>query len=69
MSNQQLFTSGDLARELNAKPSRVRYLLATRGHIQPVARAGLTWLYDATAREALRVELEEREAKQRPIPT
>ena len=54
----RLLTSGDIARELNADVNRVRYLLAHRGHIRPVGRAGLVWLYDESALTAISAELE-----------
>ena len=58
MTPVQLLTSGKLAEELNAPVDRVRRVLATRPHIKPVARAGLTRLYTKEAMEAVRAELE-----------
>ena len=53
----QLLTSGVLAEEAKGQPERVRYILATRPHIKPVARAGMTRLYSREAIEAVRIEL------------
>ena len=44
MTTAQLRTSGDIARELGSKVSRVRYILDTREHIRPIARAGIVRL-------------------------
>ena len=53
----RLLTSGVLAEELGAPLERVRYVLATRPHIKPVARAGMSRLYNRDAIEAVRSEL------------
>ena len=53
----RLLTSGDIARKLDADLNRVRYLLAHRGHIRPVGRAGLVRLYDESAVNAISEEL------------
>lgn len=52
-----LITPGVIARQVNAPLHRVLYVLATRGHIRPVARAGTLRLYDKAAVEAVRAEL------------
>ena len=56
--NQTLLTSGDIANQLNQRFDRVQYILKTRRHIQPIGRAGIYWLYDETALEAVRQEIE-----------
>lgn len=60
MTTAQLRTSGDIARELGSKVSRVRYILDTREHIRPIARAGIVRLYDETTVELVKRELETR---------
>jgi len=54
----QLLTIGKLAEELGVPIERVRYILATRPHIKPIARAGLTRLYNRNGLEAIRRELQ-----------
>ena len=59
MSNliPQLRTPGVLAADLDEPLHRVLYLLRTRKHIRPSARAGKLRLYDQTAVAQLRHEL------------
>jgi hypothetical protein len=52
-----LLTPGRMAKELGASLSRVSYVLATRPHIQPKARAGVLRLYDRDAIAQVRHEL------------
>ena len=52
-----LLTVGRLADELHETQPRVRYVLSTRSHIQPVARAGILRLYDRKAVAMVRHEL------------
>ena len=60
VTKPRLWTSGDVARALNCGVNRVRYILATRDHIRPVGRAGLVWLYDEAAVEAVKEVLLQR---------
>jgi hypothetical protein len=53
----QLRTAGVIARELNVPLTRVLYILRTRGHIEPVARAGRLRLFDRNAVAQVRHEL------------
>ena len=53
----QLRTPGLIARELGEPLHRIQYLLRTRDHIRPTARAGLVRLFDREAVSQLRHEL------------
>lgn len=53
----RLLTSGRLAAELGVPVHRVVYVLATRKHIRPVARAGTLRLYSRATLALLRHEL------------
>ncbi len=53
----QLLTSGRIAVETGQPLHRVEYVLATRPHIQPAARAGNLRLYNRTAVAQVRHEL------------
>ncbi|HEX8916622.1 MAG TPA: hypothetical protein VF796_30005 [Humisphaera sp.] len=53
----QLRTPGVIARDLDARLSRVLHVLATRPHIRPAARAGIIRLYDVGAVALVRHEL------------
>jgi hypothetical protein len=53
----RLITSGVIASELRVALHRVLHVLATRQHIQPVARAGTLRLYDRLAVAMVRHEL------------
>ena len=61
-------TSGDIARALGAKVTRVRHILATREHIRPAARAGMVRLYTESAISDVAAELrqDEREVAHSP---
>lgn len=52
-----LITPGVLARALGVPLHRVLYVLGTREHIQPAARAGTLRLYDRQAVAMVRHEL------------
>ena len=52
-----LLTAGRIADALEVSLPRVLYVLATRRHIQPAARAGTLRLYDSAAVAAVRHEL------------
>ena len=52
-----LLTPGRIADELGVPLPRVLYVLATRRHIQPSARAGTIRLYDRQAVGMIRHEL------------
>lgn len=52
-----LRTPGRMAEELGAPLRRVLYVLDTRPHIRPSARAGVIRLYDAKALAMTRHEL------------
>ncbi len=64
MTTTALYTSGDLARLLDAKVQTVRHILQTRRHIRERHRAGITKLYGAEALELVRLELEAIERRQ-----
>lgn len=52
-----LLTPGRIAEELGVPLPRVIYVLATRGHILPAARAGTLRLYDRQSLAMIREEL------------
>jgi hypothetical protein len=52
-----LTTPGRIAAELGVSLGRVAYILATRPHIRPAARAGTLRLYDKAAIAQVRHEL------------
>ncbi|MGO9110362.1 MAG: hypothetical protein ACLP9L_14155 [Thermoguttaceae bacterium] len=52
-----LLTPGKIADELGASLQRVLYVLSTRRHILPAARAGTLRLYDRQAVAMIRHEL------------
>ena len=58
-STPTLITAGVIAAKVNAPLHCVVYVLKTRPHIQPRARAGTLRLYDQAAIEAVRQELNE----------
>lgn len=58
-----LLTPGRIADELGVALARVLYVLATRRHILPAARAGTIRLYDRDALAAIRHELTAIEAR------
>ena len=67
MTNQQvvakLRTPGVLAADLDVPLHRVLYILQTRDHIKPSARAGRLRLYDREALALIRHELNAIEAR------
>jgi len=60
-----LITPGVLARELRAPLHRVLYVLRTRPHIRPAARAGTLRLYSRAAIAQVRHELRAIDARRR----
>jgi hypothetical protein len=52
-----LLTPGRIAREVGVSLSRVSYILATRNHILPKARAGILRLYSRDTVALVRHEL------------
>ncbi len=60
-----LLTSGRIAAELGVRLPRVVYVLATRPHIKPRARAGTLRLYDRHAIAMIRDELNAIESHRR----
>ena len=50
-------TSGIIAQEVGAKLEQVLYVLRTRPHIKPIAKAGRLRLYDDSAVRLVRHEL------------
>jgi len=58
-----LLTAGRIASELKVPLHRVVHILATRGHIQPRARAGTLRLYDTNAVAQVRHELHAQDAR------
>jgi hypothetical protein len=63
MTTPQLLTPGRMAAELNVPLHRVAYVLATRPHIRPSARAGTLRLYNSAALARVRHELNAIEAR------
>lgn len=59
----KLRTLGVLAVDLDEPLHRVQYVLRTRQHIRPTAKAGRLRLYDRDAVELLRCELSAIDAK------
>ena len=57
MSCPTLLTPGRIADALSVPLHRVQHILATRPHIQPVARAGTLRLFDKAAVARIRHEL------------
>lgn len=53
----RMLTPGIIARELSSPLSRVLYVLNSRQHIRPAARAGTLRLYDRLAVAQVRHEL------------
>lgn len=64
MSTVPLLTAGRIAESLGVRLPRVVYVLATRPHIRPRARAGILRLYDRQAVELVREELDAIDARQ-----
>ena len=65
----QLRTPGVIADELGAPLSRVLYVLRKRNQdIKPIGRAGVLRLYDLTAVEAVRNELDAMDQRQGVAP-
>jgi hypothetical protein len=58
-----LLTPGKIADELGVALPRVLYVLATRRHIAPAARAGTIRLYDRDALAAIRHEVNAMDAR------
>ena len=54
----RLITPGVMADRLGVPLRRVLYVLATRDHIHPAARAGILRLYDSEAVRLVKRELE-----------
>lgn len=59
----QLITPGVIARQLGEPLHRVTYLLRTRSHIRPAARAGRLRLFDHAAVACLRHEVNSIDAR------
>ena len=59
----QLRTPGVLARDIRVPLHRVLYVLRTRQHIRPAARAGRLRLYDREALALVRHELNAMDAR------
>ena len=57
MQAVQFDTPGQIARRLGVPLHRIAYILATRDHIQPRARAGRIRVYDNQAVAQIRHEL------------
>lgn len=60
----QLRTPGVMAERLGVPLHRVLYVLRTRTHIQPSAKAGRLRLYDEQAMRLIRAELARIDARQ-----
>lgn len=63
MSVAQLLTPGRIATELAEPLHRIQYILLTRPHIRPRARAGILRLFDRQAVAMVRHELNAIDAK------
>ena len=63
MPEAQLLTPGRIARELAQPLHRIQYVLLTRPHIKPRARAGILRLFDRQAVAMVRHELNAIDAK------
>ena len=61
----KLLTAGVIAERIGQPLSRVTYILGTRPHIRPSARAGNLRLYSVTAIPLIEKELEEIEKVKR----
>ena len=59
LGSMKLLTAHDIARRLGVSVTRVRYVLATRDHIEPVARFGITRVFAESACEAVRLALQD----------
>lgn len=57
MAEVRLMTPGVMAERLGTPLSRVLYILRSRNHIKPAARAGILRLYDKKALELVEAEL------------
>ena len=64
----KLLTPGRIARELAQPLHRIQYVLLTRPHIRPRARAGILRLFDREAVAMVRHELNAIDAKRRSRP-
>ena len=62
----RLLTSGRIAEELGESPQRVLYILATRPHIKPCAKAGAVRLFDRLALDSVRDEIKALQSRQNP---
>ena len=62
----KLLTPGRIATELATPLHRVQYILLTRHHIRPRARAGILRLFDREAVAMVRHELNAIDAKKSP---
>lgn len=60
----RLLTTGRMADALGQPVHRVTYILATRPHIQPAARAGTLRLFDRRALAMVRHEIDAIDARQ-----
>lgn len=63
----RLRTSGVLAADLDVPLHRVQYVLQTRDHIKPSARAGQLRLYDREALALIRHELNAIDARRQAV--
>ena len=59
----QLLTPGRIATRLKVPVHRVLYVIRSRRHIQPAARAGNNWVYDEQAKAQIRYELNKIDAR------
>ncbi len=66
MSTLNVYTSGDIARMLSAKPVTVQHILHSRSHIKPQQRLGITRLYDWDAVKLVEAELTKMRTSTRP---
>lgn len=62
-----LLTPGRIAERLKTPLQRVQYILSTRPHIQPSARAGVLRLYDEHAVALIRHELNAIDARREGV--
>ena len=65
MNELKLITRGVIAETLGQPVQRVGHILATRGHIAPIAKVGVANLYGQDAIGLVRIEIERIELRQR----
>jgi hypothetical protein len=67
VSPVSLVTAADIAARLGQPPRRVRWILATRHHIRPAARAGAVRVYSTTAVALVQDEIDRMATRRRGV--